>query len=250
MKVAIMQPTYLPWVGYFDLIDTADLFVFLDNVQFAKRSWQQRNRLKTPKGLEWLTVPVTVAGSYHQTIVEAKIAEADFGKKHLRTIELNYKRARYFERYFPALTEIYESFGAAESSLAALNQRLIVWLCESLGIAERFVSASALGIEGTKSGLLAEICRAVKADEYLSVMGSFDYLSQAEEYAEFSSRDISVFFHNYEHPEYSQLYSPFAPFASAIDILFNEGEQAIEIIRSGRKQLLSYDEVTALAQTA
>src|SRR5579864_5457599 len=111
MKVAISQPTYLPWLGYLDLIDQVDTFVLLDNVQFEKQSWQQRNRIKTPTGLQWLTVPVIFKGRFGQHIQDVEIRE-DFAAKHLRALELNYRRAQYFDQYFPALTTVLQEFGA------------------------------------------------------------------------------------------------------------------------------------------
>src|SRR5580704_12957199 len=104
VKVAISQPTYLPWLGYFDLIDQVDVFVLLDNVQFEKQSWQQRNRIKTPTGLQWLTVPVIFRGRFGQLIKDVEIREAEFWRNHLRAIELNYRRARFFHQYFEELS--------------------------------------------------------------------------------------------------------------------------------------------------
>ncbi len=106
MKVAIAQPTYLPWLGYFDLLDQVDKFVLLDTVQFEKQSWQQRNRIKTPTGLMWLTVPVVFRGRLGQRIVDVEIREPEFCRDHLRAVELNYRRAPFFGDYYPAFCEL------------------------------------------------------------------------------------------------------------------------------------------------
>src|SRR5690242_14000816 len=131
MKIAISQPTYLPWLGYFDLIDQVDLFVFLDNVQFEKQSWQQRNRIKTPTGLQWLTVPVAFRGKFGQLIKEVEIRDPEFCKNHLRAIELNYRRTPFFDSYFPELKEHFASI-TSRSLLADLNIRLIEWIVNIL----------------------------------------------------------------------------------------------------------------------
>jgi hypothetical protein len=240
MRIAIMQPTYLPWLGYFDLMDQADLFVLLDNVQFAKQTWQQRNRIKNSRGLEWLTVPVQFRGRFGQTIAEVEIRDADFWKKHARTLEVNYGRAEHFRAYFPELWWIYEENGPW-SRLVDLNIALMEWVRSLLVIKTPMVRASELDAEGKRSGRVASICRSVGATEYLSPIGAAGYvLSEMEE---FSERGIQVFFQNYTHPAYRQLFPPFLPYASVIDCIFNEGARSGEITRSGRGNPYLPDEV-------
>jgi hypothetical protein len=231
MRIAIMQPTYLPWMGYFDIMDQVELFVFLDNVQFVKQSWHVRNRIKTPKGLEWLTVPVMLHGRFGQLMNEAEIRKADFWKKHTRTIEVNYGRAPYFQDYFYGLLSVFEQ-GNPWIHLVDLNIKLIEWLSEVLGVKNRSVHSSHLEVAGRRSSLIAAICRSLGATEYLSPIGSAAYL--LGEIQEFTNRGIEVFFHNYKHPTYNQLFPPFLPFASVIDLIFNEGPRSMGIIRSGR----------------
>lgn len=231
MRIAVMQPTYLPWIGYFDLMDQVDLFVFLDNVQFVKQSWQQRNRIKTPKGLEWLTVPVIFRGRFGQLIKDVEIRVPDFWKKHIRSIELNYRRAPYFNDNFFALVSIFEGSDPWRY-LVDLNIDLIEWLSRMLGIKTPLVRSSNLEVEGKRSSFVAAICLSLKANEYLSPIGSADYL--LDEIDEFTNRGIKVFFHNYTHPIYKQHFPPFLPFASVIDLIFNEGSKSVNIIRSGR----------------
>jgi hypothetical protein len=240
MRIAIMQPTYLPWLGYFDLMDQADLFVLLDNVQFAKQTWQQRNRIKNSQGLEWLTVPVQFRGRFGQTIAEVEIREAEFWKKHLRSLEVNYGRAAHFGRFFPELSWIFEGNGPW-NGLVDLNIALMEWLRSLLDIKTPMVRASELDAEGKRSSRVAAICRSVGAAEYLSPIGAADYvLSEIEE---FSERGVQVFFQNYAHPTYRQLFPPFLPFASAIDCVFNEGPRSGEILRSGRGSPYSPEDV-------
>jgi hypothetical protein len=243
MKIAIMQPTYLPWLGYFDLADDVDLFVLLDNVQFVKRSWQQRNRVKTAAGLAWLTVPVNVSGRYHQRITEASISDASFVDAHLRTVAHNYSKApNYKDRYAPFGDALKR--GAATGSLAELNIGLIRFLFDALGVKTPLARATAIGVEGRRTELLAQICRSTGASQYLSPLGSAVYL--LDEARMLQDGGVEVLFQHYEHPIYSQLFPPFLPYASAVDLLLNEGPRSLEVIRWGRRPAYNLDEVRAV----
>ena len=246
MKIAIAQPTYLPWIGYFDLLDQVDQLVLLDSVQFEKQSWQQRNRIKTPTGLQWLTVPVAFRGRLGQRIVDVEIRQADFWHDHLRAIELNYRRAPHFDQYYPALQDLLKS-AASDLRLARLNLKLLEWLTETLGIRTPMVRSSELPVEGRRTQLLAEICAALGATTYISPLGSADYLLGELELL--TSRGISVSFQHYEHPSYRQLFPPFLPYACVLDLLFNEGENALPILRSGRRPPLLPAEVALQLST-
>jgi WbqC-like protein family len=243
MKVVINQPTYLPWIGYFDLIDQADRFILLDCVQFEKRSWQQRNRIKLRGGLQWLTVPAKTQGRLTQLIREVEISDPKFWSDHTRAIELAYRRTPYFERYFPPLTRLLEANGGA--LLLDLNFALIQWICAELQIRTPILTASSLGQSGKRTELLANLCASQGATEYLSPAGSAAYLVAEEE--TMRQRGTQIVFHHYEHPVYRQNFPPFEPFASVIDLLFNEGPRSYEILRSGRKECLSPAQICALA---
>jgi hypothetical protein len=231
LKIAICQPTYLPWIGYFDLIDQVDVFVLLDDVQFEKQSWQQRNRIKTPTGLRWLTVPVIFRGRLGQLIKDVEIRDNEFWHDHSRAIELNYRRSRFFDTYSGALTSSIST--APGGLLVDLNIRLIEWLRGLLGIKTSVVFSSTLKQTGKRTELLANICRSLGATQYISPLGSAAYLLEEQDLL--LDQGIDVVFHNFEHPEYRQLFPPFLPFASAIDLIFNEGDRAPEILRSGRR---------------
>ena len=232
MKIAIAQPTYLPWLGYFDLLDQVDKFVLLDTVQFEKQSWQQRNRIKTPTGLLWLTVPVVSRGRLGQRIVDVEIREADFWRDHLRAVELNYRRAPFFDEYYPALSELLRS-ASSGLRLAELTIGLLRWLTEALGIKTPIVRSSELAVDGKRTHLLAEICSLSGATTYVSPLGSADYL--LNELPILTGRGINVVFQHYEHPAYRQLFPPFQAYASVLDLLFNEGENSLATVRSGRR---------------
>lgn len=232
MLTAIMQPTFLPWCGYFDLIDQVDTFVFLDSAQFEKQTWQQRNRIKTPTGLDWLTVPVFNTNRFGQSISEVEIKAGAFPGKHLRTLRQHYARCAYFKEY---ADELEKRLCSAEQhrSLVRLNVELIRWMASAFGIETPLSFASEIPGQGARSHRLVEILRQIGSESYRSPRGSIGYL--AEDKAIFRHAGISVSVQTYEHPSYDQRYSPFCPGASAIDLLFNEGPAAGAILRSGRR---------------
>jgi hypothetical protein len=227
--VAIMQPTYLPWIGYFDLIDQSDCFVFLDSVQFNKRSWQQRNRIKGPEGILWLTVPVLSKGRRDQIILDVAIdPSASFQEKHIKMITHVYSKAPFFGKYIDELSLI---FSRSHKFLADLNVDLIRWLCTQIGIGTQMVTSSSIDVEGKKVRLLVEICEALEADRYLSAEGSRTYI---EENNLFGQSGIDLAYQAYHHPQYRQLHGTFEPYLSVLDLLFNEGPSSLAVIRTGR----------------
>ncbi|MEZ4888842.1 MAG: WbqC family protein [Chitinophagales bacterium] len=239
MRIAIMQPTYLPWMGYFDLIDRTDQFVFLDDVQFDHRSWQQRNRIKTSSGELMLTVPVLQKKKFEQEIRDVQTnSTAKWLKKHLISIERNYQKAPFFGVLFPLLKATYEKHSL---SLLPLNTELIRCFSDFLGIKTNFLLSSTLNTEGQKAEKLFQICEKLGATEYLSPVGSFNYI---EENNLFPANNIQLYYQHFEHPTYSQLYGDFLPYMSIVDLLFNEGaEKGLEILRSGQKLFYTHEEV-------
>jgi hypothetical protein len=227
-RAAIMQPTFLPWCGYFALMDAVDLFVFLDDVQFDKRSWQQRNRIKTPQGPLWLTVPVLTKGRRGQTIAQAEIQpEAKFPDAMWRTIEMNFAKAPYAGRYLPALQDILRS---QDHRLCDLNIAIIDWMAGEFGIATPTVCASDTPVTSAKADRLVALCQAQGVSHYLSPPGSKAYLEASDA---FETAGIALDYFDYTHPEYTQLYGAFEPYMTALDLLLNEGPEAGRILRSG-----------------
>jgi len=239
MRIAIAQPTYLPWLGYLDLIDQVDAFVLLDHVQFEKQSWQHRNRIKTPTGLQWLTVPVIFRGRFGQSICEVEIRDCEFRRKHLRSIDVNYRRAPFFGDYFEELSERLRCPQGAH--LVDLNVQLIEWFMRRLEIQTPLFFSSQLNVAGTRTQLLANICSSLGATTYVSPIGSAAYLLREIKLLTIGS--IEVRFHHYQHPEYRQMFPPFIPYASILDLLFNEGGRALDVIRSGRRECLLPEQV-------
>lgn len=242
MLAAVMQPTFLPWIGYFDLIDQVDVFVLLDTVQFEKQSWQQRNRVRSASGLEWITVPVFITGRFGQPIRDVEIKPGSFPGKHIKTLKQHYSGCDYFSDYAQPLEEILAT-ARAHRSLARLNIDLIAWMASALGIGTRFVTASELEASGSRSERLVSILRQLNAEGYVSPRGSLDYLM--EDRQTFLDARMPVTLQTYSHPEYRQRYRPFQAGASAVDLLFNEGPAAGSIMRSGRGRPEPIDDVIA-----
>lgn len=243
MLCVVTQPTFLPWLGWFDLVDQADLVVLLDDVQFAKRSWQQRNRIRTSKGLQFVTVPVKTSGRFEQKILECELDDSKFFSRLLSTLKTNYARSLYFEEIFALLQDL-DSDLAGNTRLVDVNLGLIQVMLRYMDIQTPILMASSLRVQGKRSEYLAAICEVVGARSYLSALGAEEYL--IKDLDAFKCRAINVFIHVYVHPEYPQLYKPFISYASAIDCLFNTGKKTLEIIRSGRqpsKEISNYSDL-------
>ena len=216
MKIAaIMQPTYLPWLGYFDLISNSDIFIILDNVQFDKRSWQQRNRIKSPNGELMLTVPVLSSGKFAQKINEVSIDHSQkFKKKHFNSIVNCYKKSHNFEKLIHYFEKIYSK---EISSLYELNYSFIKMMSSFFKIKTEFIFASSLQAKGKKSALLVNICKELNIKNYYSPKGSKAYIESENL---FKQEKIEVHYQDYNHPIYNQLHGDFIPNLSALDYLF------------------------------
>ena len=225
----IMQPTYLPWSGYFDLMDQADVCVFLDVVQFNKRSWQQRNRVKTAQGELMLTVPVRSKGRFEQRIMDVEIdAERRFADAHVRSVRLAYARAPHAA---PFLDDWETIVRRGHAHLADLNIDLITWFRDAIGLQTPLVRCSSLDVSGKRVDLLIDVCRAVGADHYLSPVGSRGYIEENDLFAE---HGIALRYQAYHPVPYRQLHGDFTPSLSMLDLLLNEGERSLAVIRAGR----------------
>lgn len=228
-KIAIMQPTYLPWSGYIALAMSVDQFVYLDSVQFSRRSWQQRNRIKTSNGETLLTVPV-VKGPREQNICDVEIFKnGDFPLKHIETLLHAYSKSRYFSDYSEMLFSI---LNEGHKSLAELNIRISNWIFETLDVKVKTLRSSSLNLSGNKDELLSNICTSLDAEHYVSPIGSSSYLDNSSYFGE---EGIKFSYMNYSPTEYKQLYGDFIPSLSVIDLLFNEGKHSLEIIKKGLK---------------
>ncbi len=227
-SVAIMQPTFLPWVGYFALMDSVDRFIFLDDVQFDKRSWQQRNRIKTGNGPLWLSVPVLTKGRRDQTIADVQLhPDLKFSETALKTLEHSYAKAPYFE---PVSAAVKPAFYQSESGLCALNIALIEAISGLIGLQVDCVLSSQTPVTSSKAQRLADLCQHYGATDYISPPGSRDYL---EGDTALETAGISLSYFTYDHPIWPQLHGAFEPYMCTLDLLMNDLPNALSIIRSG-----------------
>jgi len=232
MIVSVHQPQYIPWLGYFDKIARSDCFVFLDQVQFKEREFQNRNKIRTKDGWLWLTVPVAAKGKGRQKICDVKINN-DFSwrREHLKSLEVSYGGSEFFERYIPFFKETYSRDW---EKLSDLNVHIIKYLLEQLEIKTPIHFESEIGTKETSTERIIEICKKLKADTYLSGSGGREYLKEDR----FLEEGIRLIYQDFKHPVYQQRFmkkeADFVPYLSVLDLLFNFGSKAGEIILGKR----------------
>jgi len=220
--LVVLQPGYLPWLGYFDLLQKADVFVHYDDVQFDKHGWRNRNRVKGPKGAIWLTVPVLHSGRSGQSVLDVEIDDRrNWRRKHLATVGQFYARAPLIEALLPRLQEILER---PWGRLVELDLALIDWLAAELTITTPRYRASELGISSDdRNQRLLDLCRHFGASRYLSGNAARDYLDLDR----FTAAGVEVTWHDYVHPIYTQLHGEFVPYLSVLDLILNEGTRSL-----------------------
>lgn len=216
--ISIHQPAYLPWLGYFDKIARSDTFVYLDTVQFEKNSYINRNQIKTPQGTLWLTIPVKTKGHTSGSLRTTEIDDSQpWREKHLKSIEVNYRKAHRFNECFPKIKDL---LAVPESNLAnyCLHQ-LRFWLDE-LDITTPVVRSSELPIASTKSELVFDLCQHFGAKHYLSGALGRDYLDEQK----FSDAGIAIEYQSFQSPTYAQLWGPFISNLGILDWWMNSGD--------------------------
>lgn len=224
--ISIRQPGYLPFSGFFKKIQSSDVFVFLDDVQFEKNDWDNRNKIRTAEGSMWLTVPIL--HEFGQKLNEVRIANSQpWNKKHQKTIKYSYSKAPFFSQYWDTIESILEK---KWDKLIDLNYALIEYFIAELGIKNKIVRSSDLKINASGSEKLLRICQALNGTAYLSGELGRNYLNEKI----FEDSNIRVIYEKYEHPVYSQIHGQFLPNMSIIDLLFNEGAKSSDIIKNAR----------------
>lgn len=227
MRVTIHQPQFLPWLGYLDKIDRADLFIVLDTVQFKKNEWQNRNRIRTAEGWQWLTVPVL--HRFGQRVQDVLInPTAAWREQHLRALEMHYARAPFRDRYLPELRAVYAQ---AWTKLSELNLAVIQWLLQAYGITTPMCCASGMTAREEPTDRLIDLCLAVGASQYLAGAGAEGYMDRPR----FEASGVELEIQEFHHPVYRQVYEPFEPNVSAIDLLLCGGPDALNRLRSRRE---------------
>jgi len=223
MKGVILQPSYIPWRGHFDQINKADLFIFYDDVQYDKHGWRNRNRIKTRQGGLWLTIPVHSKGVVVEDIPinQIEIAwEQPWSDRHWRAIQQNYSKAPYFKMYAPWLEEVFQRRPAR---LADFTIPLMIEIAQKLGICQtRFLRSSELQSSGSKTDRLISILTQVGVDHYISGPSASNYIENEK----FQAAGIRLEYMEYHYPEYSQLYPPYDPFVTTLDLMFMTGPEA------------------------
>ncbi|MBA3842022.1 MAG: WbqC family protein [Actinobacteria bacterium] len=227
-RVAIVQSCYIPWKGYFDLINKVDHFLLLDDVEYSKNTWRNRNRVKTVSGTQWLTIPVAHSGRSRQRIDEVEVSDKRWPVRHWKTIRQSYARAPFFRLYAPSLEELYLTLD--ETGLSAINRMFIEHVRLLLGIKTTISLASDFSNgEAKRTERLAQLCKAVGADVYVSGPAARAYLDVPH----LESAGIRVEWMSYDgYPIYPQLYSPFDHAVTTLDLLFNVGPNAPQYLLS------------------
>jgi hypothetical protein len=227
MKIAISQSNYVPWKGYFDLINSVDEFVLYDEAQFTRRDWRNRNTIKTPTGLSWLTIPVETKGKFLQKISETRVSEPDWPRRHWARIAGSYVKAPHFGEFGLRLEALYQ--GPGEEMLSCTNSRFLSAVMGMLGIRTPLRQSSEFTLEGDRSERLLGICRQAGADTYLSGPAARDYLDVGL----FERAGVRVEWMDYSgYPPYRQLHGDFQHGVSVIDLLLNEGSNAPRFMKS------------------
>lgn len=227
MILTAHQPVYLPWLGLFHKIALADKFVFFDQVQYVPKDWISRNQIKTQNGPVMLTVPVLRKGYLNKKIAEIEVNnDVPWARKHWKTVLLNYGKSQYFKQYADFFEDIYNR---KWDLLADLNLYMLKWFLQTLGINVPVERAGENNFEGSKSALVLDMCLKLGAEIYIFGVLGRDYTDVNT----FLKAGVQPIFQSYRHPVYRQLHGDFLPCMSIIDLLFNEGPNALDILMSG-----------------
>lgn len=225
-RVAIVQSCYIPWKGYFDLIGSVDEFIFYDDMQYTRRDWRNRNQIKTPQGLQWLTVPVKVKGRYFQTIRETEIEAQHWQADHWKALQQNYKRAPHFDEIAAVLAPYY--LEREYKQLSELNRALTEAICRLLGIATTFKWSWDYVLADGKTERLVDLCRQAGATVYISGPAARDYIQPEM----FEAASIELQYFDYSgYPEYPQQWGAFEHGVTVLDLLFNCGADATRYMK-------------------
>ncbi len=226
-RVAILQSNYVPWKGYLDLINLVDEVILLDDVQYTRQDWRNRNRIKTPQGLQWLTIPVHFKFKNHQKIKDTQVDGHAWAKAHWKALRQNYTKAPYFADYAQQLERVY--LQCKETYLSAVNHRFLTEICEMLGIGTKITWSMDYTLAEGKTERLVDLCRQAGADVYLSGPAARDYVEEGL----FEQAGIRLEYMDYSgYPEYEQLYGPFEHGVTVLDLLFHTGPEAPRYMKS------------------
>jgi hypothetical protein len=226
-RIAILQSNYIPWKGYFDLIRNVDEFILFDDVQYTRSDWRNRNKIKTPHGLRWLTIPVSAGGNLRQTIDQTIIGDPDWAAKHWEIIKFSYARSPCFRLYHEPVKDTF--LGCTEENLSRINQRFLAVICNLLGISTKISRSTEYRQVPGKTERLVSLCQQAGGSEYYSGPAAKDYIQPPL----FEQAGIKLRFVDYSgYPEYPQLFPPFEHQVSILDLLFNTGPDALQYMKA------------------
>jgi hypothetical protein len=232
-RVAILQSNYIPWKGYFDLINMVDEFILYDDMQYTRRDWRNRNKIRTREGSIWLTIPVEVKGKYFQTIRETRISEPNWNRKHWASIQHSYAKAPFFGEYRELFEGLYND--STDEYLSPVNHRFVTAICKLLGITTKISWSMDYTLVDGKTERLVDLCRQAGGTEYISGPAARDYIVDSM----FEDAGIKLSYIDYcGYPEYHQISEPFDHYVSILDLLFNTGPAAREYMKSFEGELL------------
>jgi len=227
-KIAILQSNYIPWKGYFDIINSVDEFILYDDMQYTRRDWRNRNKIMTPQGLLWLSIPVMVKGKFYQKINETKVADHGWVDVHWKSIQMNYARARYFDEYKDRIAAVYERC-KQEEYLSQINFLFLREICDILDIRTKITWSSDYHLVEGKTERLVGLVKEAGGDYYLSGPAAKDYIVPEL----FQEANIQLDWMDYSgYPEYKQLGPQFEHGVSILDLIFNEGENARRFMKA------------------
>ena len=225
-KIIITQSNYIPWKGYFDNIQQADVLVVFDDMQYTRRDWRNRNYIKTPQGLQWLTITVEVKGKYYQKINETVISDKTWVNDHLKQFRQNYSKAPYYKELMPWVENLYETV-STKDYLTEVNTFLIQEICNFLNIKTKIIDSRQFQLQEDKTARLVDICKVLNATEYLTGPAAKSYMDESQ----FEKENIKLTYFSYEgYPEYPQLYPPFEHGVTILDVIFNCGKESYKYI--------------------
>jgi hypothetical protein len=230
-KLLITQSNYIPWRGQFDSINMVDEFIIYDDMQYTRRDWRNRNRIKTANGAIWLTIPVEVKGKYHQKINETRVSDNSWRKQHWISIMHSYSKAPFFKHYKDVLEDAY--LNSSLELLSEINYHFIKTINKILGITTEVRWSCDFPLADGKTERLVDLCKQCGATDYYSGPAAKNYIDESL----FKSENINVHYFDYSgYEEYPQLYGPFVPDVSVIDLIFNTGPDAHRYMKSFRKE--------------
>ena len=226
-KVAISQSNYIPWKGYFDSIACVDEFVLYDDMQYTKRDWRNRNKIKTLSGLKWLSIPVEVKGKFFQKINETKISDKEWNKNHLNSLKGSYSNSKCYKEVLPFIEELYNA--ATHETISEINHHFITEICNYLRINTKITFSSDYKLlEEGKTEKLVNLCEQLNASEYFSGPAAKNYMEESL----FSEKNIKISYYNYSnYPEYEQINGDFEHGVTILDLIFNEGQNALNFLK-------------------